>query len=55
MRSTYMVSKIYRVLGIVFLISDFFVFLGTAGLVNDVMVKYLLRNTLKEETISLYE
>lgn len=36
MRSTYRVAKIYRVLGIVFLISDFFIFLGTADLVNDV-------------------
>lgn len=36
MRSTYRVTKIYRVLGIVFLISDFFILLGTADLVNDV-------------------
>lgn len=36
MRSTYRVSKIYRVLGIVFLISNFFIFLGTVDLINDV-------------------
>lgn len=36
MKSTYRVTKIYRVLGIVFLISDFFIFLGSADLVNNV-------------------
>lgn len=36
MRSIYRVSRVYRTLGIVFLISDFFIFLGTAGLANDV-------------------
>lgn len=36
MRSTYRVTKTYRVLGIVFLISDFFVFLGSVGVTNDV-------------------
>lgn len=36
MRSIYRVSRVYRILGIVFLISDFFIFLGTADLANDI-------------------
>lgn len=35
MRSTYRVTKTYRVLGIVFLISNFFVFLGTVDMFSD--------------------
>lgn len=36
MRSTYRVGKAFRVLGIVFLISNFFIFLGSFNLINNV-------------------
>lgn len=36
MRSTYRVGKAFRVLGIVFLISNLFIFLGSFSLINDV-------------------
>lgn len=36
MRSIYRVLRVYMILGIAFIISDFFIFLGIVDLVNDV-------------------